>query len=163
VAVHEIAVAATVAAMKKSNLPAVMKSAGLTKSLMMTLRPFAPKDQAEQMPVEMRLLEETTVATVREVDADASHVETRHREIQHRETRHRVRKVGARPCVMSQGEKPLQRAKFNGANPFEKMRGETRRDAIRLLAKQRDVQTALKTYQRQTVLADPDAVVSVNK
>jgi len=34
---------------------------------------------------------------------------------------------------------------------------------MRQLAKQRDVQTALTMPQQQTLLADPDAVVSVNK
>jgi len=120
--VQEIAVAAT----KKSNRPAAMKSVGTTKAPIVTLRPFALKDHAELMPAAMWSPEETTDLMVREVDADASHAEIQRREIQRREIQRRAAKVGARPCVMSQGEKPLQRAKVNGVNPFEKMRGETR-------------------------------------
>jgi len=143
--VQEIAVAVIIAAKKKSQRPAAMKSVGTMKSRMTMFPQFALRSQAKPMPAEMRDHEETTDVIVPEADAVASHDEIRRREIQRHEIRrHEIQrhethrhaaKVGASPCVMNQGVRPLHRAKVNGANPFEKMRGVTKLGVMRLLAR----------------------------
>jgi len=148
--VQEIAVAVIVAAKKKSQRSAAMKSVGTMKSRMTMFPQFALRSQAKPMPAEMRDHEETTDVIVPEADAVASHDEIRRREIQRHEIRRReiqrheiqrhetqrhAAKVGASPCVMNQGVRPLHRAKVNGANPFEKMRGVTKLGVMRLLAR----------------------------
>jgi len=153
--VQEIAVVVIFAAKKKSQRPAAMKSVGTMKSRMTMFPQFALRSQAKPMPAEMRDHEETTDVIVPEADAVASHDEIRRREIQRHEIqRHEIRrreiqrheiqrhetqrhaaKVGASPCVMNQGVRPLHRAKVNGANPFEKMRGVTKLGVMRLLAR----------------------------
>lgn len=138
--VQEIAVAVIIAAKKKSQRPAAMKSVGTMKSRMTMFPQFALRSQAKPMPAEMRDHEETTDVIVPEADAVASHDEIRRREIQRHEiqrheTQRHAAKVGASPCVMNQGVRPLHRAKVNGANPFEKMRGVTKLGVMRLLAR----------------------------
>jgi len=137
---QEIAVAVIFAAKKKSQRPAAMKSVGTMKSRMTMFPQFALRSQAKPMPAEMRDHEETTDVIVPEADAVASHDEIRRREIQRHEiqrheTQRHAAKVGASPCVMNQGVRPLHRAKVNGANPFEKMRGVTKLGVMRLLAR----------------------------